>query len=176
MSIINNLIQINCIKKGKFILKSGETSEYYFDMKNIISDPKLLSKIGDEMYKLIKDCDILCGVPYGGLPICTYISTKYNIPMIMPRTKEKKYGTQKQIEGTFKSTDRCVIIEDVITTGSSVNEIIDLLHDKINVIQVVAILDRQENHKCKCDTTAVIYKSDILHSSILFNNNKKNNK
>jgi len=161
-NIIEKLVKINCIKKGNFVLRSGKESEYYFDMKNIISCPKLLVEIGDEMYKLIKNCDILCGVPYGGLPICSYISTKYNIPMIMPRTNEKNYGTKKQIEGTYKINDKCVIIEDVITTGGSVNEILDLLDGKVNVIQAVSILDREEGNKCKCETVSVIYKSDVI--------------
>ena len=45
--IIDDLINANCIKEGNFKLKNGEYSKYYFDMKNLVSHPKLLSKIGD---------------------------------------------------------------------------------------------------------------------------------
>ena len=44
------LINSNCIKIGNFQLKNGDTSKYYFDMKNIISHPELLTQIGDLIY------------------------------------------------------------------------------------------------------------------------------
>ena len=112
--IIKELFKTNCIKLGNFTLKSGEVSKYYYDMKNIISNPSLLKQIGDELYNLLDDFDIICGIPYGALPIATYISTQYNKPLIYIRDKQKEYGTQKMIEGEYKKEDRCVIIDDVI--------------------------------------------------------------
>ena len=54
--IINKLKETNCIKEGSFILRNGETSKYYFDMKNLVSHPELLSQIGDMIYlSFIKD-------------------------------------------------------------------------------------------------------------------------
>ena len=149
----DELKDANCIKEGNFQLRNGEYSKYYFDMKNLVSHPKLLTNIGDEIYnKFIKDnINIsktnnkiirICGVPLGGLPIAIYISTKYNIPMIMVRNKVKNYGTQKQIEGEFNENDDCIIIEDVITTGGSVKESLEILKDKLNVIGICAILNR----------------------------------
>ena len=53
--IINKLKQSNCIKQGYFLLRNGEPSNYYFDMKNLVSHPELL-EIGDMIYiKFIKD-------------------------------------------------------------------------------------------------------------------------
>ena len=112
--LIKELIDNNCIKFGNYTLKNGEISKYYFDMKNIISNPDLLIKIGDELYKILNDFDIICGIPYGALPIATYISIKYKKPLIYIRDKKKTYGTEKLIEGTYNKNDRCVIIDDVI--------------------------------------------------------------
>ena len=92
--IIEELFTANCIKIGNWTLKSGEISKYYFDIKNIISYPSLLKKIGDYIYSMLGDFDIICGIPYGGLPIATYISTQYNKPLIYLRDKPKEYGTQ----------------------------------------------------------------------------------
>ena len=94
--MIKELIEKNCIKIGNFTLKNGETSKYYFDMKNIISYPSLLKSIGDMIYNKLGDFDIICGIPYGGLPIATYISTRYNKPLIFVRDTPKDYGTKKQ--------------------------------------------------------------------------------
>ena len=119
--LVPRLIEANCIQVGRFVLKNGDISKYYFDMKNLVSHPALLKTIGDALYQLMGDFDLICGIPYGGLPLASYISTTYNKPLIYVRDKAKTYGTQKRIEGTYKSTDRCVIVDDVMTTGSTLN-------------------------------------------------------
>ena len=45
--IIKELIESNCIKIGNFTLKNGDISKYYYDMKNLISNPALLKKVGN---------------------------------------------------------------------------------------------------------------------------------
>ena len=159
--LIKELIKSNCIKTGKFTLKSGETSKYYYDLKNIISNPSLVKQIGDKLYSLFNDFDIICGIPYGGLPIALYISITYNKPMIYIRDKAKQYGTGKLIEGTYKKTDRCVIIDDVITSGKSVEEALMVLKDEINVIDIGVALNRQQNYTCSKPVKTVLYKNDI---------------
>lgn len=165
--MINDLLNTECIKYGSFLLKNGELSKYYFDMKMLVSYPKLLKKIGDEMYKLISnECTLLCGVPLGGLPICSYISTQYEIPMIMVRDEVKSYGTNKQIEGLYKKNDKCIIIEDVITSGGSVNKIIDIIKDKVNIIGVIVIFDRQQSHKCNFPVKSIFNKTEVVRAKL----------
>ncbi len=144
--LIEGLIESNCIKKGLFTLKNGESSKYYFNMKNLISKPKLLKFIGDEIYESLPDFDIICGIPYGGLPIASYISTTYNKPMIIIRDKQKQYGMQNLIEGEYKKSDRCIIIDDVLTTGGSIIETYEFLKNIVNVIHIHVILDRQQHY------------------------------
>ena len=160
-TIIKELFKTNCIKLGNFTLKSGEVSKYYYDMKNIISNPSLLKQIGDELYNLLDDFDIICGIPYGALPIATYISTQYNKPLIYIRDKQKEYGTQKMIEGEYKKEDRCVIIDDVITSGRSLEEEIEKLKDKVNIVDVAVIMNRQQNPQCSMKFKSLLYKNDI---------------
>lgn len=160
--MIEELIQSNCIKLGSFTLKSGDISKYYFDMKNIISYPNMLAKIGDEIYKKLQDFDIICGIPYGGLPIASYISTKYNKPLIFVRDKAKNYGTQKLIEGEYDKSKKCVIIDDVITTGGSIQYNIDVLKDKVDLVEVAVIFDRQQNYNCSLPVKSYLCKNDII--------------
>jgi uridine monophosphate synthetase len=159
--LINGLIKSDCIKIGKFTLKSGETSKYYYDLKNIISNPSLIKQIGDKLYSLFDEFDIICGIPYGGLPIALYISITYNKPMIYIRDKVKEYGTGKLIEGTYNRTDRCVIIDDVITSGKSVEEAVQILKDKVSIVGIGVGLNRQQNYTCSIPVKAVLYKNDI---------------
>lgn len=172
--MISELIKTGCVKTGRYTLKNGEVSKYYFDMKGIISYPSLMKEIGDKMYELIGDkCDLLCGVPMGGLPICSYVSTKYEIPMIMIRDSVKDYGTCRKVEGKYDKKNKCVIIEDVITTGGSVNKVIEFLKDKVDIVGVVVILDRQEGYTCSVPVKSVITKTDIVKEKLKEIMNKK---
>lgn len=160
--LIEQLINSNCIKFGNFQLKNGEHSKYYFDIKNIISYPNLLKKIGDDLYKQLGEFDVICGIPYGALPIATYISTKYNKPMIYIRNNTKNYGTKQLIEGEYKLTERCVIIDDVVTSGNSLNEVIEILKDKINIIDIAVVINRQQSPSCVLPFKSLIYKNDVV--------------
>tara|TARA_Y100000813_G_C24121050_1_gene332690 strand:+ start:14 stop:1123 length:1110 start_codon:yes stop_codon:yes gene_type:complete len=165
--MISNLLKTDCIRTGKFTLKNGEISKYYFDMKLLVSYPELLKSICNEIYNLIDErCDLLCGVPIGGLPVCSYISINYNIPMIMVRDEVKSYGTQKQIEGNYDKKNKCIIIEDVVTSGGSVQKVIDILEDKVEVIGVITILDRQQGHNCSVPVKSLFSKTDIVKEKL----------
>lgn len=66
--------------------------------------------------------DHVCGVPYTALSIATLVAVKANKSMLLKRKETKSYGTKKLIEGVYKENDKCIIIEDIITSGSSVLE------------------------------------------------------
>ncbi len=164
--MLDELFKTDCIKFGEFKLKNGEISKYYFDMKGLISYPNMMKKIGEQIFTYVQElgeCDLLCGVPMGGLPICSYVSVSYNIPMIMVRDEVKSYGTSKQIEGNYSKKNKCIIIEDVITTGGSANRVVELLKDKVDIIGIIVILDRQEGSECKVPVKSVFCKTDIVN-------------
>ena len=62
----------------------------------------------------------LAGAELGGIPLVSAASMASGIPCLFIRNKKKDYGTAKQLEGVLEETDRVVIIEDVITAGTSV--------------------------------------------------------
>ena len=113
----------NCSKlTGKFLLRSGITSNTYFDKYKFESDPKLLLKIAQEMSKLIPDdTEILAGLEMGGIPIVTMLSQITHIPAAFIRKEAKEYGTCKYAEGTDLVNKKVVIIEDVVSSGGAIH-------------------------------------------------------
>ncbi|CAO1405844.1 unnamed protein product [Diamesa tonsa] len=143
------LYQISAFKFGDFVLKSGEHSPVYFDLRVIVSYPKVMDELTDLMKDFMEDKQIvseqLCGVPYTALPIATLLSVKIDQPMLIRRKEAKAYGTKKLIEGKFNAGERCLIIEDVVTTGSSIIETVnDLRSEGLRIEDAIVVVNREQ--------------------------------
>lgn len=148
-NLVIDLYNKNCIKFGKFTLKNGTTSPIYIDLKNIITYPYLVNIIANFFINEIKslETDYICGVPYGGIPIASLISNKNNIPMLMVRKEVKTYGLKKSIEGEYEQGKSCILIEDTITTGGSIQKFVNLLsYEGLVINHVFVICDRRDSN------------------------------
>lgn len=153
-SLMLKLQEIGAIKFGSFTLKSGITSPIYIDLRLIVSYPTLLQRVAEAFLEKIQGLsfDVLCGVPYTALPIATAISLRSNKPMIMRRKEIKDYGTRKSIEGVYTAGQCCLVIEDLITSGTSLFETIEPLENEKLIIRDAAVLiDREQGGKKKLE-------------------------
>lgn len=148
-AVILKLHEIEALKFGSFKMKVGIDSPVYVDLRSIVSYPDILESVADLMWEFAVlrniECNQLCGVPYAALPIAALMSSRSKIPMVMRRKEAKKYGTKKLIEGKFNPGDTCVVVEDVVTSGSSILETVADLHSEgLNVTSALVVVDREQ--------------------------------
>ncbi|PID87989.1 MAG: hypothetical protein CSB06_02685 [Bacteroidia bacterium] len=142
------LHDIEAIKFGEFTLKSGLKSPFYINIRDMISYPRILNGIA----KLIADkvqhlqFDYIAGIPYTALPIATLVADILDKSLIYMRKEEKSYGTKSNIIGKFKKGEKCLIIDDLITTGESMLETAEKFREAgLQVLDFAVIIDRSQN-------------------------------
>lgn len=142
--------KLGIIKFGRFTLKSGIESPFYVDLRPLSSDPKILKLLANYLLDMLPldNFDLICGVPYAALPMATAMSLESYIPLIIKRKEAKQYGTKKILEGIFTTGQNCLLVEDVITSGTSLLETIpEIENEGITVSDIVVVLDRQQGGK-----------------------------
>jgi len=133
-------------------LSSGEKSNYYYDIKSVVLDPKGSNLIAELLIDMISDLDVksIGGLELGAIPIATAIAMKSdnhpntkNLKAFIVRKSAKKHGLEKEIEGNY--IEPIVIVDDVITTGKSILQTIEKLrYHKVKISCVVCVLDREQ--------------------------------
>jgi orotate phosphoribosyltransferase len=145
-SLITNLYDMGAIKFGEFILKSGETSPVYLDLRMLVDRPATLRRIARMMQALAADLtfDRIAAIPMAGLPIGVAFSLASDIPLIYPRPSVKTHGTERFIEGSYRPGEQVLIVDDVISRALSKFEAIDLLETvQLQVRDIFVVVDRQ---------------------------------
>lgn len=134
---------------GEFKLRSGITSNEYFDKYQFESRPQLLIHIGESLSKLIPiGTEVLAGLEVGGIPIATAISLMRNIPVVFVRKKAKEYGTARTIEGLDIQGKKVLIVEDVVTSGGQIVLSTKDIRDKGAIVEkAFCVIDRENGAK-----------------------------
>jgi len=181
---IKFLLKKKVFNFGNFILKSGKTSPYFFN-SGLLSKGEDIAKIGcfyaQAIINLNIKFDILFGTAYKGIPIvvATSIALKnqYNldVPYSFNRKEEKKYGEKGSFVGANIKNKKIIILDDVITSGISINHAAKIIkQEKAEISSIFVLLDRkekQENYldiiinsqdKKKCKINSIITIDDFI--------------
>ena len=172
------LYKNDIIKFGNFTLASGKDSSYYIDLRLVPSFPHQFRKMIKNLQNLIiekiglDDFDSLASVPTGGLVVTSALAIETVKPLIYVRNKPKEHGTTKSIEGKISAGMKVVMVDDVMTTGTSVlNGIKQLKESGLSISDVFVIINRLEGaDKVFSDMGVQIHQlTDILEiTNILF--------
>jgi orotate phosphoribosyltransferase len=133
---------------GTVTLTSGAQAEYYVDAKRAILLPEAFRALGLLVAARARACDASAvgGVPVSAIPVACAALVAPSPPakMFIVRKERKEHGLQRWIEGPPLAADeRCLIVEDVVTSGGSTIEAVERVRGEgLTVAGVVSVLDR----------------------------------
>lgn len=150
-----NLLRKHSYKEGEFTLASGKKSDFYINCKKTFLTSRGIYLSAILMHEVIKKSfpvNAVAGEGVGGAPLAAAISmySAYcdtNIDTVVVRKATKDHGTMVKVERPAGLSDgsRVVLVEDVLTTGGSALRAVQALRDDgLDVIGVVALVDRLE--------------------------------
>ncbi len=128
--LIYLLKKMDIVYNEPVVLKSGEISDFYVDIKKAYGDPETLELISGLLWEKAKTKKpaVIAASGYGGLPPATIISSKQNLHLTLVRDNPKNHGKKGWMDGYVpKKGDKIAIIDDVFTTGKSLKKMIEVL-------------------------------------------------
>ncbi len=144
--IANLLLQIKAIKLSPqmpFTWASGIQSPIYCDNRMVLSFPNERKEFIAgfvEMAKEFQSIDAIAGVATAGIPHGMLLADRLNLPFIYVRSSPKSHGTKSSIEGYYEKNQKVLVIEDLISTGGSSLQAVEILKENgLNVLAVLAI-------------------------------------
>lgn len=146
-TIAKDLLSIKAVflkPQDPFTWASGIKSPIYCDNRLTLSFPKVRSDVenglADAVKKYYPDADVLMGTSTAGIAHAAITATILDMPMGYVRSGHKDHGRQNQIEGKLEKGQKVVVIEDLISTGGSVLEVVDVLREAgAEVLGIISI-------------------------------------
>ena len=133
-AVAERLLQAGAVKlrpEEPFTWASGWKSPIYCDNRKVLGFPYIRDFIKSELCSVIfeqfPDADLLAGVATAGIAWGAMSADQLKLPYIYVRPKPKEHGMGNQIEGHFEAGKKVLVIEDLISTGKSSLQVVDVL-------------------------------------------------
>ena len=145
--IAKDLLSIKAVffrPQEPFTWASGIKSPVYCDNRLTLTAPKVRDDVENALAKVIKenypDAEVLMGTSTAGIAHAAITAHILDMPMGYVRSGAKDHGRQNQIEGKLEKGQKVVVVEDLISTGGSVIEVVDVLREAgADVLGIVSI-------------------------------------
>lgn len=151
-----DIIRTRSFGRGEITLASGRKSDFYFNLKPTMLDPEGAALLAELTYEALRDeqVDYVGGLEMGAVPLAGAIAQlswlkNHPIAAFFVRKKPKEHGARLSVEGLSKGESlagkRCVIVEDVTTTGGSAIKAVEAVKESgAEIVLVLTMVDREE--------------------------------
>ena len=148
-AVAERLLQAQAIRlslRQPFTWSSGWTSPIYCDNRKVLGHPYIRDFIKSELCNVVfarfPEAGLLAGVATAGIPWGAMVADQLKLPYVYVRSKPKDHGLGQQIEGYYEPGRPVVVIEDLISTGKSSLQVVEVLRQAgLNVIGLVSIFN-----------------------------------
>ena len=146
-AVAEKLLQVNAVKlnlKEPFTWASGWKSPIYCDNRRILSFPfardYIKSELSNVVFEKFPEAELVAGVATAGIAWGAMVADQLKLPYVYVRPKPKEHGLGNQVEGYFEKGQKAVVIEDLVSTGKSSLQVVDVLKSAgVEVIGMVSI-------------------------------------
>lgn len=145
--IARDLLSINAVflrPDDPFTWASGIKSPIYCDNRLVLSYPEVRGHVEDGLAEIIRqqfpECQLVAGTSTAGIAHAALVAERLNLPMCYVRASAKDHGRGNQIEGRAQAGVKAVVVEDLISTGGSVLEVVEVLRQAgVEVLGIASI-------------------------------------
>ncbi len=174
--VCEKLLQIKAIKlspQNPFTWASGIKSPIYCDNRISLSYPEVRNTIKEGLAQLVQQefptIDAVAGVATAGIAHGALLADKLSLPFGYVRAEAKSHGRKNKIEGDLSPFKNILVVEDLISTGGSSLQVVDILREEgLHVAGLVAIFDYNfASTPTNFETKRVIYKTITNYDELL---------
>ncbi|MEE9278302.1 MAG: phosphoribosyltransferase family protein [Dehalococcoidia bacterium] len=168
------------VQFGEFSIGATVASPVYVNVRRLISNPRALRRIGEilveetrtlagMLHPQVSPFELVAGVPMGGLHIATAFALTADLPLIYPNPSANQHEVYEEIEGCYFPGQTVLLVDDLITGGSSIVETADMLRSAgLMVRDAFVLLDRQAGGRERLAEDGINLRS-LLSLQVLLN-------
>lgn len=146
-SLLKSVRDLDVVKYGDFILRSGDKSNVYVDAKALLGSPKSRDLIASYFLDdLHEGANYVAGSGVGGTVLATELSTKYNLGLTVMRREQKGYGTKRTVEmDQVEPGSKYIVVDELATTGGTIMNVAEKIKQEGgDVLGFYVVVDRSE--------------------------------
>ncbi len=141
-AVAEKLLRAEAVKLSPdkpFTWASGWKSPIYCDNRRLLSFPFIRDFIKSELCSVVfekfPEAEVIAGVATAGIAWGAMVADQLKLPYIYVRPKPKEHGMGNQVEGSFAASQRVVVMEDLISTGKSSLQVVEVLRNEGLIVE-----------------------------------------